>query len=65
MGVYLDGSRDIGISRLDVIEGPSGGPMAEPFVPDRAVVARDIGVLLRLSGLDVLDRNPLFLCPSS
>ena len=24
MGVHLDGSRGVGVSRLDVIEGPSG-----------------------------------------
>ena len=37
--------------------------LVQPFVPDGAVAAFDVGVLLRLSGLDVLDGNPLFLCP--
>lgn len=37
--------------------------LVEPFVPDRAVVALDAGVLLRLSWLDVLDSNTLFLGP--
>jgi hypothetical protein len=32
-------------------------------MPDCAVVALDVGVLLRLSGLDVLDVNVLFLSP--
>ena len=30
--------------------------LVEPFVPNCAVVALDIGVLLGLAGLDVLDR---------
>jgi hypothetical protein len=34
-------------------------------MPDRAVVALDIGVLLRLTGLDVLDGDALFLGPFS
>ena len=37
--------------------------LVQPFVPDGAVAAFDVGVLLRLSGLNVLDGNPLFLCP--
>ena len=32
-------------------------------MPDCAVVALNVGVLLRLSGLDVLDGNALFLSP--
>ena len=32
-------------------------------MPDGAVVALDIGVLLGLSGLDVLDRDPPLLGP--
>ena len=35
--------------------------LVEPFVPDRAVVALDIGVLLELAGLDVLDGDAAFL----
>ena len=35
--------------------------LVEPFVPDRAVVALDVGVLLGLTGLDVLDRDAQFL----
>jgi len=37
--------------------------LIQPFVPDSAVVTLDAGVLLRLSGLDVKDGNPLFLSP--
>ena len=36
-----------------------------PFMPDSAIVTLNIGVLLRLSGLDVLDGDALFLCPYS
>ena len=32
-------------------------------MPDCAVVALDVGVLLRFAGLDVLDGNPMFLSP--
>jgi len=32
-------------------------------MPDRAVIALDVSVLLQLSGLDVLDDNTLFLSP--
>ena len=32
-------------------------------MPDSAVIALDIGVLLRLAGLDVQDGDPLFLSP--
>ena len=32
-------------------------------MPDRAVIALDVSVLLRLSGLDMLDDNTLFLSP--
>ena len=32
-------------------------------MPDGAVVALDVGILLRLAGLDVLDGNPLFISP--
>jgi hypothetical protein len=39
--------------------------LVEPFMPNCAVVARDIGILLGLPGLDVLDRNALFLGPFS
>jgi len=37
--------------------------LVEPFVPDSAVVSLDIGVLLWLAGLDVLDCDPPFLGP--
>ena len=37
--------------------------LVQPFVPDCAVVALNVGVLLRLPGLDVLDGNALFLSP--
>ena len=37
--------------------------MVQPFAPDRAVVALDVGVLLRLIGLDVDPGNPAFLGP--
>jgi len=37
--------------------------LVEPFVPNRSVVALDVGVLLWLSGLDVLDRNAMFFSP--
>ena len=32
-------------------------------MPDRAVAALDLGVLLGLAGLDVLDDNPMLLNP--
>ncbi len=31
--------------------------LVEPFIPDGSVVSLDVGVLLGLAGLDVLDRN--------
>jgi len=37
--------------------------LVEPFVPDGAVVALDVGVLLGLTGLDVLDGYSQFLGP--
>lgn len=37
--------------------------LVEPFVPNGAVVSLDVGVLLRLAGMDVLDRDALFLSP--
>jgi hypothetical protein len=39
--------------------------LVQPFVPNGAVVALDIGVLLGLSGLDVLNSDALFLGPFS
>ena len=45
--------------RLD----PFDNVLVEPFVPNGAVVALDTGVLLGLSGLDMLDGNPMFLGP--
>ncbi len=38
--------------------------LVKPFVSDGAVVTLDIGVLLRLSWLDMLDDNPVFLSPN-
>ena len=38
--------------------------LVEPFMPDGVVAALDIGVLLRLAGLDVLDGDALFLVPA-
>ena len=35
--------------------------LIRPLLPDCAVVARDAGVLLGLSGLDMQDGNPMFL----
>jgi hypothetical protein len=37
--------------------------LVKPFVLDGAVEAFDIGVLLGLAGLDIMDGNPLFLGP--
>ena len=37
--------------------------LVQPFVSYRAAVALDIGVLLRLSGLDVLDMNAHLFSP--
>ena len=37
--------------------------LVQPFMPDGAVVALDIGVLLGLSGLDVLYDDATFLGP--
>jgi hypothetical protein len=45
---FLDGFKDV---------------LAEPFAPNRAVVALDIGVLLGLSWLDVFEPNALFFSP--
>jgi hypothetical protein len=45
---------------LGLLDG-FGDVLVEPLMPDGAVVALDIGVLLRLAGLDVLDGDfPLF-----
>ena len=38
--------------------------LVQPFVPDRAVVAFDIGVLLGLTGLDMLQADVLFPGPA-
>ena len=35
----------------------------QPFMPNRAVVAFDVGVLLGLPRLDVQDSNPMFFVP--
>jgi hypothetical protein len=37
--------------------------LVEPLMPYSAVITLDIGVLLRLSGLDMVKGNHLFLCP--
>ena len=37
--------------------------LIEPFVPDPKGVALDVCVLVRLTGLDVLDRDAQFLIP--
>ena len=37
--------------------------LVQPLMPDGAAVALDVGVLLRLTGLDVLDFNPMFRGP--
>jgi len=37
--------------------------LVEPFMPDRAVVTLDVGVLLWLAGLDWLDGYAAFLGP--
>jgi hypothetical protein len=37
--------------------------LIEPFVPDGAVVALDIGVLLRLAGLDMPNADASPRCP--
>lgn len=37
----------------------------QPFVPDSTIVTLDIGVLLGLTGLDVLNGNALLLSPYS
>jgi len=37
--------------------------LIQPFVPDGAVPTLDLGVLLRLTGLDMLDGNPMHLNP--
>jgi hypothetical protein len=38
--------------------------LIQPFATDGAVVTLDIDVLLRLSGLDMLDDNPMLLNPN-
>ena len=37
--------------------------MAQPVITDGSVVALHVGILLRFSGLDVVDLNALFLRP--
>jgi hypothetical protein len=37
--------------------------LVEPLMPDGSVVTLDVGVLLRLAGLDMLDGNPMFIGP--
>ena len=37
--------------------------LVQPFMPARAVVTRDVGVLLRLTGLEVGQGDALFLSP--
>jgi len=37
--------------------------LIQPLMASRPIVAFDIGVLLGLAWLDVLDVNPHFLCP--
>ncbi len=39
--------------------------MAEPVVADRSVVAFDIGILLRITGLDVVPPDTLPRCPKA
>ena len=39
--------------------------LVEPFVPNGSVVRLDVGVLLGLSGLNVLDGNPHVFQPIS
>jgi len=43
--------------RLDVFNDV----LVQPFMPDRAIITLDASVLLRFSGLDVLDGNALFI----
>ena len=47
---------------LGLLDGFDDG-LVEPFMPDGAVVALDVGVLLGLTGLDVLDGNTVFRGP--
>jgi hypothetical protein len=37
--------------------------LAQPFVADSSVEAFNIGILLGLSWLDILERNAVLLCP--
>jgi putative transposase len=37
--------------------------LVQPFMPDGTVVAFDLGILLRFSGLNVLDADSAHLCP--
>ncbi len=37
--------------------------LVEPLLPDSAVITLDLGVLLRLAGLDMLDGDAQFLSP--
>jgi hypothetical protein len=48
--------------RLCVLNG-FNDVLIEPFVPDRAIIALDIGILLRFAGLDMVRRNALFFSP--
>jgi len=60
LGLPLAGRRLPAIAvRLDAFDDV----LVEPFMPNRAVVALDVGVLLWLSGLDALDSISLFLIP--
>ena len=60
LSLPLAGRRLFAIAvRLDAFDDV----LIQPFVPNRAVVALNIGVLLGLPWLDVLDGNPMFLSP--
>jgi len=37
--------------------------VAQPVITDRSVIALHIGILLRFTGLNVIDADALFLCP--
>ena len=47
------------LSLLDTVDDI----LVQPFMPDRAVVALDVGVLLRLARLDMRQGDALFLSP--
>jgi hypothetical protein len=60
LGIPLAGRRLAAVAvKLDAFDDV----LVQPFMPNRAVVALDLGVLMGLAGMDVEDGNSLSLSP--